>query len=101
MTPSRPFDAPAPRKCVAMVKAALLALTVSALATLVATQAGADDRWKQSSSAWKTADNCARAAIRAFPDYTQAALAKREAFRRECLRKANLPAGDDPAPAPR
>ncbi len=60
--------------------------------------AAADDRWKQSSAAWKAMDNCARAAIRAYPDYTPEALAKRAAHRRQCLRKANLPGGEDAPP---
>jgi hypothetical protein len=56
----------------------------------------ANANWQQSSSIWKTLDKCTHAAQKAFPDYTRESNAKREAFRRKCLRGANLPAGDDP-----
>ena len=44
-------------------------------------------------------DYCTRAATKAYPDYTAEALAKREVARRLCLRRGNLPGGDD-APVP-
>lgn len=58
---------------------------------LAAPQSNAVSKWKQSSSVWQQIDKCNRAAIKAFPDYTPESLAKREAFRRNCLRQANLP----------
>ncbi len=77
-----------------------LALLLALMITY-APRATADDRWKQSSVAWKAMDNCARAAIKAYPDYTPEALAKRAEHRRLCLRNANLPGGDDPPLPPR
>ena len=53
------------------------------------------DELRQSGVVWKAVDNCTRAAVKAYPDYTAEALAKREANRRLCLRRSNLPAGDD------
>jgi len=77
-----------------------LALLLLPLAmTLGAGRAGADDKLRQSDTVWKAMDNCARAAIKAYPDYTPEALAKREAQRRLCLRRGNLPL-DDGTPAP-
>jgi hypothetical protein len=77
---------------------ALLLLVPLAVA-LGAERAAADDKLRQSDAAWKAMDNCARAAIRAYPDYTPESLSKREAQRRLCLRRNNLPGGDD-APVP-
>lgn len=62
--------------------------------------AAADAAWQQSSKVWKAMDQCTRAAQKAFPDYTREGKAKREAFRRHCLRQANLPADDDARPEP-
>ena len=76
-----------------------LALVLAlAAAALWAMHAAADDKLRQSDMVWKAMDNCARAAIKAYPDYTAEALAKRETQRRLCLRRSNLPGGDD-APA--
>ncbi|HET7594211.1 MAG TPA: hypothetical protein VFK49_02095 [Stellaceae bacterium] len=74
---------------------------LAALATVLpADRVLADDRLHQSDVVWKAADNCARAAVKAYPDYTPEALAQREAYRRLCLRRANVPGGDNPrAPA--
>ena len=77
------------------------ALALLALTAVAPQHAAADNRWKQSSTTWKAIDNCTRAAIRAYPDYTPEALAKREAHRRLCLRNANLPGGEDPPLPPR
>lgn len=85
-----------------LASAARFACAAAALAAalLWPPPAGADDRLQQSAGAWKAADNCARAAIKAYPDYTAAALAKRESYRRLCLRRGNLPDGEvAPAPA--
>lgn len=90
-----PARAPLPHRSGRFL-AALLALIG---ASLCAGQAAADDRLRQSDVVWKAMDNCARAAIKAYPDYTAEALAKRETERRRCLRRNNLPSADD-APAP-
>ena len=92
-----------------MRRARLIAINkgagAAALMLLVLTappRSNAESKWKQSSSVWQQMDKCARAAIKAFPDYTPASLAKREAFRRNCLRQANLPDGGDTlSPPPR
>ena len=55
----------------------------------------ADGAWQQSNKVWKAMDQCARAAQRAFPDYTHEARIKREAFRSNCLRRENLPGDED------
>jgi len=68
-------------------------------AALWGQHAAADDKLRQSDAAWKAMDRCARAAIKAYPDYTAEALAKREAQRRQCLSRSTLPGGDD-VPAP-
>lgn len=75
-------------------------LAVLALATMPPERTMADQRWRQSNGVWKAIDSCTRAAIKAYPDYTPEALAKREAHRRLCLRQANLPGGDPPPPPP-
>jgi hypothetical protein len=78
-----------------------LALTLLALAASVLPyRAVADDKLRQSGVIWKAVDNCSRAAVKAYPDYTAEALAKREAHRRLCLRRSNLPSGDDAPAAP-
>ena len=41
---------------------------------------------------WKTADDCARQAQIAFPDYTADANAKRDVKLKECLELHNMPA---------
>ena len=71
--------------------ALLLVLIVLALG---AGRAVADDKLRQSGVAWKAMDNCSRAATKAYPDYTAVA------ERRLCLRRNNLPGGDDPPAAP-
>ena len=92
MTPARGTSPGGRRRRLAL----LLALLAAAL---WAECAAADDKLRQSDGVWKAMDNCTRAAIKAYPDYTAEALAKRETQRRLCLRRSNLPGGDDP-PAP-
>lgn len=76
----------------------VLSLALPALA-MAPQQAAATDNWTPNSNLWKIEDNCNRSAIRAYPDYTPEALAKREAYRRTCLRGSNLPvtAGSPPS----
>jgi len=40
---------------------------------------------------WKSADNCAKKAQQAFPDFTPEANAKRDAQLKLCLQQGNLP----------
>jgi hypothetical protein len=77
----------------------LVLLLVLLATALAGGRATADDKLRQSDGVWKAMDNCARAAIKAYPDYTVEALAKREVQRRLCLRRSNLPGGDE-TPAP-
>ena len=46
---------------------------------------------------WHIADDCARKAFRAFPDYTPEGNARRENYRRDCLRGKGLPSPDGAA----
>lgn len=92
MTPARP-RLPRPRR------RSLAPLLVLLAAALWAEHAAADDKLRQSDAAWKAMDRCTRAAIKAYPDYTAEALAKRETQRRLCLSRSSLPGGDE-APAP-
>lgn len=76
----------------------VLLLPLVAVAALAAVPAArADQNWKTSSAVWKAMDDCTRAAQKAYPDYTRESNAKREAYRQQCLRNANLPA-DTAAP---
>jgi hypothetical protein len=43
---------------------------------------------------WGSADKCAEQALKAFPDYTAEALAKRDAKYKQCLASGNLPPHD-------
>jgi len=49
---------------------------------------------------WKTMDQCASEAQRAFPDYTAESNAKRAAKEKECLAGKNLPPREPEPPAP-
>ncbi|HEX7970418.1 MAG TPA: hypothetical protein VF502_19500 [Stellaceae bacterium] len=91
MTPIRRIS-PHRRRCLALLLALLAA-------SLCVGRAAADEKLRQSDAVWKAMDSCTRAAIKAYPDYTAEALAKREVERRLCLRRRNLPGADD-APAP-
>ncbi len=72
--------------CFALVMAAALALGT----------AHADVNGTNATTAWRKADNCAKAALLKYPDYTPESNAKREAARRACLRDHRLP---EPNPA--
>lgn len=78
--------------------ASAAALALLAVGMAAPQSIAVENKWKQSSNVWQQIDKCNRAAIKAFPDYTPESLAKREAFRRNCLRQANLP--DDSTTAP-
>jgi hypothetical protein len=77
-----------------------LALWLGLAALWLATPASADQNWKTSSAIWRAMDKCNDAAQKAYPDYTPASNAKREAARQKCLRGGNLPGDANPAPAP-
>jgi hypothetical protein len=47
---------------------------------------------------WKSMDNCAVAAQRAFPDFTAESNAKRDARLKECLAGGNLPPREPASP---
>lgn len=78
---------------------ARLALALAlALPALAPQRAEADANWKQSNAVWRAMDKCTRDAQKRFPDYTREANGKREAYRQQCLRSANLPGEADPPP---
>ncbi len=52
---------------------------------------------QESQQKWHMADVCMRAAFKKFPDYTPEGNARRENFRRACMRDNGLPAPDGPA----
>jgi hypothetical protein len=43
---------------------------------------------------WAASDKCAEQALKAFPDYTAEALAKRDTRYKQCLASQNLPPRD-------
>ena len=61
-------------------------------------QSPTDDPMRKSTTQWHTMDDCSRQAFRKYPDYTAEANAKREAFRRLCLRNKSLPAPETTTP---
>ena len=64
----------------------LVTAMLSFAGTAEATQAGNSAIIK-----WKSADTCARQAQAAFPDFTPASNAKRDAKLNDCLNANNLP----------
>lgn len=68
---------------------ALLVLLVAAFQPQVAR---AEINQQNATTAWRSADQCAKDAFKKFPDYTSQSNAHREAFRLECLRDHRLPA---------
>ena len=78
----------------------LLALAGLALALLFRTPAAqADDKLNSSITEWHGMDVCAHQAFEKYPDYTRQSNLDREAYRRACLRRSQLPAPDTPLPA--
>jgi hypothetical protein len=71
---------------------------VLSLCATLAAPARADDPMRKSTTQWHTMDDCSRQAFRKYPDYTAEANAKREAFRRLCLRNKSLPAPETTTP---
>jgi hypothetical protein len=70
-----------------MQASVLLAAVVILPAAAHATSGQGVDAMKK----WKSMDNCAAAAQRAFPDFTAESNAKRDARLKECLAGGNLP----------
>ena len=71
----------------------LLATAIIALGLVPAAphRARADAQQQQSFSAWRQMQDCAREAIKKFPDHTPQGNAQREAAREDCLRQRHLP----------
>ena len=59
--------------------------TCVAMLASASTLAHADSIWQNSQRAWKAQDNCAREAMKRFPDYTQESNTKRERARQLCV----------------
>ena len=74
--------------------AVILAMTIAlAAGAAYATQAG-----QGAIKNWSLMDQCAREAQAAYPDYSAADYAKRDAKLKECLEEKNLPPRDPLAP---
>jgi hypothetical protein len=67
------------------------AMLVAAALTVPAAVVRADVNQQSAGAAWRQADQCAREAMKKFPDHTPAGNAKRDAARRACLRDHKLP----------
>lgn len=76
-----------------------LPLVAGGTGMLGPTPALADNPGKRGSAVWRVMDKCTLAAQKKFPDYTDDAIAKREADVHQCLRAANRP-GDVDLPQP-
>jgi hypothetical protein len=62
-----------------------------ALAPAVPRRVLADAQQQQSFGVWRAMQDCARQALKQFPDHTPEGNAKRESARQECLRANHLP----------
>lgn len=74
-----------------MIGRAAFAAFVIALAMPVAAMATGTQQGLQMMRRWVSADRCMQAAQKAFPDYTAASIAQREAQIKQCLANGNLP----------
>ena len=70
-----------------MTRTAVLA----AVLCLAAAAAQASQQGTNTMKNWKAADQCAKKAQLAFPDFTTEANAKRDAALKQCLEQQNLP----------
>lgn len=52
---------------------------------------------ERSNKMWGQSDACGKESFRKFPDYTEEAALKRDAYMRDCLRKHHLPPRNDVA----
>jgi hypothetical protein len=75
-----------------------LAAIFAALLLAGAARAHADSLQRESSSIWAAETECSREAFKQFPDYTADSNAKRENYRRACLRAKGLPAENGSVP---
>jgi hypothetical protein len=77
-----------------------LAAVFAALLLAGAALARADGLQRESGSVWAAETDCSREAFKHFPDYTADSNAKRENYRRACLRAKGLPAENGSVPIP-
>jgi hypothetical protein len=70
------------------------ARTAFLVAALLPAAAGATSQGIGAMARWAAMDKCTAAANRAFPDNTQASIAKRDAQLKQCLAGGNLPPRD-------
>jgi hypothetical protein len=68
-----------------------LAIPLAAGLMLLAGTAAATQQGVTAMARWKTMDNCAKQAQAAFPDFTAASEAERDAVLKRCLESNNLP----------
>jgi hypothetical protein len=73
-----------------MIRRVGFAAFVIALAIPVAAMATGTQQGLTMMRNWVNSDRCMQAAQRAFPDYTAASIAKREAQIKQCLANQNL-----------
>jgi hypothetical protein len=73
---------------------------IGVLAAAGAASARADSLQRDSTGVWAQETECSREAFKHFPDYTPESNAKRENYRRACLRAGGLPAESGPATSP-
>jgi len=76
-----------------------LGLPAAALLLLIGT-AEASQQGQTVVNSWKAADNCAKQAQAAYPDYSAEANAKRDAKLKECLNAGNLAPRQPLSPPP-
>ena len=77
---------------------------IGAVTAVVLLAAGAAQATVQGTTAllkWKTMDNCAKQAQQAFPDFSAASNAKRDAALQNCLNANNLPPREPSSPPSR
>ena len=67
------------------------AFPLVAVSLLWPLSAGASQQGQSALRSWKTADNCARQAQTAYPDFSAESNAKRDAKLKECLNANGLP----------
>jgi hypothetical protein len=77
-----------------------LGFPLAALLLLLIGTAEASQQGQAVVSSWKAADNCAKQAQAAYPDYSAEANAKRDAKLKECLSNGNLAPRQPLSPPP-
>jgi hypothetical protein len=74
---------------------------IGVMATAVVLASGSAHATMQGTYAlqrWKVMDNCAKQAQKAFPDFSAASNAKRNAAEKNCLNASNLPPREPSSP---